>query len=103
MTDKTQLPSSNTLSSASNIAIQEDKPILLDYWIPSVEKKAFIGIKIDNDDPENKTFDKLLVKSEDEYTSSISKIFKSSNEYIVITENSIYIVHSSISTKKISM
>ena len=46
--------------------------------------------------------EKLLVKSEEEYTSPITKIFKVDNEYIIITENSIYLVSASIPTKRIS-
>ena len=46
--------------------------------------------------------EKLLVKSEDEYTSIIQKFYKSGTEYIVITENSIYIVANDIPTRKIS-
>jgi len=36
------------------------------------------------------------------YTSPIAKFYKSVTEYIIITENSIYIVSSDIPTKKIS-
>jgi hypothetical protein len=72
----------------------EDKPIMLDYWTASLDKKALIGVK-DNGE-------KLLVKSEDEYTSSISKFYKTGTEYIIITENSIYLVSSDIPTKKIT-
>ena len=32
-----------------------------------------------------------IVKSEEEYTSPVSKIYKVENEYIIITENSIYV------------
>ena len=46
--------------------------------------------------------EKLLVKSEDEYTSPIAKFYKSNTEYIIITENSIYLVSSEIPTRKIS-
>ena len=46
--------------------------------------------------------EKLLVKSEDEYTSPISKIYKVESEYIIVTENSIYVVSAEISTKRIS-
>ena len=46
--------------------------------------------------------DKMLVRSEKEYTSPISKIFKVAEELIVMTENSIYIVSVKIPTKKIS-
>ena len=46
--------------------------------------------------------EKLLVKSEEEYTSPISKIYKVEKEYIIITENSIYIVSADIPTKRVS-
>ena len=101
MTDKGQAPDTNyrlpsdvTLKHAAKLGIVEDKPIMLDYWTVSLDKKALIGIK-DNGD-------KLLVKSEDEYTSSIAKFYKSSTEYIIITENSMYIVSSDIPSRKIS-
>ena len=75
-------------------SIVEDKPILMDYWTSSIEKTALIGVKDDSE--------KLLVKSEEEYTSPISKIFKVEKEYIIMTENSIYLVDVSIPTKRIS-
>ena len=89
-----RLPSDITLKHAAKLGIVEDKPILLDYWSFSLDKKALIGVK-DNGE-------KLLVKSEDEYTSPIAKFYKSASEYIVITENSIYLVSSDIPTRKIS-
>jgi hypothetical protein len=79
---------------ASKLAIVDDKPIMLDYWTASLDKKALVGAR-DNGE-------KLLVKSEDEYTSTIQKFYKSATEYIIITENSIYIVSSDIPTRKIS-
>ena len=45
---------------------------------------------------------KLLVKNEDEYTSPISKIYQVNNEYILTTENSLYIVHKDIDSKRIA-
>jgi hypothetical protein len=89
-----KLPGDTTLRHASKIAVAEDKPILLDYWVNSIESNALIGVR-DNQE-------KLLVKSEDEYTSPIAKIFKVEGEYIIMTENSIYIVSASIPTKRIS-
>ena len=90
-----RLPSDVTMKHAAKLAVVEDKPILLDYWTASLDKKALIGAK-------EATGEKLLVKSEEEYTSSIAKFYKSSTEYIIITENSIYIVSSDIPTRKIS-
>jgi hypothetical protein len=89
-----KLPSEATLKHASKLSIVEDKPIMLDYWTSSLEKKALVGVR--------ETGEKLLVKSEDEYTSPISKFYKSVTEYIIITENSIYLVSSEIPTKRIS-
>jgi hypothetical protein len=89
-----RLPSDATLKHAAKLSIVEDKPIMFDYWTSSLDKKALVGVKDEGE--------KLLVKSEDEYTSCIIKFYKSVTEYIIITENSIYIVSSDIPTRKIS-
>ena len=86
--------SSSTLANAAKLAIVEDKPIMFDYWTASLDNTVIVGIKENGD--------KLLVKSEDEYTSPVAKIYKVENEYIIMTENSIYIVSSTISTKRIT-
>jgi hypothetical protein len=91
---KYTLPSSTVLAHAAKLGIVEDKPIMMDYWTDSLDKKALIGVREDGE--------KLLVKNEEEYTSPISKIFKVETEYIVMTENSIYIVSTQIPSKKIS-
>ena len=67
---------------------------MFDYWTDSLENKVLVGVKENGE--------KMLVKSCEEYTSPISKFYKSSNEYIIITENSIYIVSSQIATRKIA-
>ena len=89
-----RLPSDVTLKHAAKLSIVDDKPIMMDYWAASLDKKALVGAK-DNSE-------KLLVKSEEEYTSAIQKFYKSGTEYIIITENSIYIVSNDIPTRKIS-
>jgi hypothetical protein len=101
MSDKTNTaapqfasPSNQCLQHCVKIAIVDDKPIMLDYWNNSHDSKVLIGVR-DNGE-------KLLVKSEDEYTSPIEKIYKVENEYIIVTENSLYIVSASIATKRIS-
>lgn len=88
------LPHNTTLRHVAKLSIVEDKPILLDYWTSSLDKEVIIGVR------ENE--EKLLVKSEDEYTSPIYKIYKVESEYIIVTENSIYLVSAEISTKRIS-
>ena len=89
-----RLPENKTLQHAAKLSIVEDKPILFDYWTNSLDKTVLIGVK-DNQE-------KLLVKSEEEYTSPIAKIFKVETEFIVVTENSIYVVDVGIPTKRIS-
>ena len=103
MTDNTEntennssyrLPDTKTLQHASKLSIVEDKPIMMDYWTSSLDKSVLIGVK--------ESQEKLLVKSEDEYTSPISKIYRVGTEYIIMTENSIYLVDVEIPTKRIS-
>ena len=89
-----RLPTDATLQNAAKLAIVEDKAIMLDYWAPSLDKKALVGVRDNNE--------KLLVKSSEEYTSPIAKFYKIGTEYIIITENSIYIVSSDIPTRKIT-
>lgn len=88
-------PCEKTLQQLCKLACQEDKPVLYDYWMDSLDKKVFIGVKEDQE--------KLLIRSKEEYTSCIQKIYKVESEYIIQTENSIYVVSSSIPTKKIKL
>jgi hypothetical protein len=88
-----RLPRTDTLERAIKLAIVEDKPIMLDYWVGSLDKTVLIGIN-----PEK---EKILVRNQEEYTSIISKILKYKTEFIVISENSIYIVDSEIPVKKL--
>ena len=62
-----RIPTYACFQHATKVAILEDKPIILDYWTSSLEKSCLIGVRSNNE--------KLLVKSEDEYTSPIAKIF----------------------------
>jgi hypothetical protein len=93
-TDKYRLPSSVSLNHITKLAIVEDKPVMFDYWTDSLDRKVLIGVR-DNGE-------KLLVKSEDEYTSPIAKIWKVDTEFIIMTENSLYIVSADIPKKRIA-
>ena len=93
-TNQTKIPSTTSLQHSAKLAVVEDRPIMLDYWTDSLSQKVLIGIR--------ETGEKLLVKSEDEYTSPIVKIYKIETEYLVLTENSIYIVSNTIPSKRIS-
>lgn len=89
-----QLPPSSIWPQIAKLSISEDKPIMLDYWIDSLEKKVLIGVKEDDE--------KLLVKNSEEYTSPISKIYQIETTYIIITENSIYITSNTIDKRRIT-
>lgn len=91
-----RLPDNGTLAYAAKLAMVEDKPIMMDYWAGSIDKSVLIGHKND----ESK--EKILVRNEEEYTSPVSKIYKFNNEFIIMTENSIYIVDSKIPSRRIS-
>ena len=93
-TSNYRLPSGTTLQHCAKLSIVEDKPIMFDYWTASCDKEVLIGVR------ENQ--EKLLVKSKEEYTSPVSKIYKVESEYIIITENSLYVVSADIPTKRIS-
>jgi hypothetical protein len=86
------IPSASVLLRAAQVAVEQDKPIYLDYYGDSVAKTCCIGV---NDQ------EKYLVKSESEYTSTIQSVFKCETCYIVMTENSLYIVSADVPIKKI--
>jgi hypothetical protein len=89
-----KLPSAATLMSAAKLAIQKDMAIQLDYFVESSEGKAFLG-------EDAQTGEKMLVKNSEEYTSHIQKIYKAGDDFIVMTENSIYLVSGKIQKRKI--
>lgn len=88
----TAVPPASVLVRAAQVSIEQDRPVYLDYYQDSLEKKCCIGVR---------DSEKLLVKSDSEYTSSIESVFKCESCYIVMTENSLYIVSTEIPVKKI--
>lgn len=91
----TDLPNEKVLLHAAKLAMEKDKPILLDYFKDTRSGTAFLGQDKDNGE-------KILVKSPEEYTSPVLKMFKAKDDYIIETENSIYIVSGLIKKKEIS-
>jgi len=85
------VPSATVLLRAAQVSIDEDKPIYFDYYRDSVEKKCCIGVQGQT---------KYLVKSNDEYTSTIQSVFKCETCFIVMTENSLYVVDAAIPIKR---
>ena len=88
------MPSASVLLQAAKLAMAQDKPIQLDYYAETVSGKAFMG-----EDAESK--EKMLVKSAEEFTSLIQKVYKVAEDYIIMTENSIYIVSGKIQKMRI--
>lgn len=89
-----QVPSATVMAQAAKVAMEHDKPIYLDYYTDSLEKKCCIGVQGTT---------KFLVKSDTEYTSPIETIMRIKEEkvYIVMTENSLYVVSADIPVKRI--
>jgi len=92
MTDRT--PCDLVMKHLVKLSLENDKPIMLDYWKKSLTKEVVVGVRSSGE--------KLLVKNEEEYTSPISKVFKVETDYIIMTENSLYCVCASIASKRIS-
>ena len=89
------LPSQKVMQHACKLACTNDKPIMLDYWVDSHSSgKVMIGVRANEE--------KILLRSEEEYTSPISKVYKVAEEFILITENSIYVVSAKIQSRKIN-
>ena len=88
------VPSATVLVQAAKVALEQDRPIYLDYYADSLAKKCCIGVQGTT---------KMLVKSDTEYTSPIETIMriKEDNTWIILTENSLYIVSGDIPVKKI--
>jgi hypothetical protein len=89
-----QVPSATVMVQAAKIATDQDRPIYLDYYNDSITKACCIGVQGTT---------KMLVKSDTEYTSPIESIMRIKEEkaWLVLTENSLYIVHADIPVKRI--
>ena len=90
----TAIPNPAVLVQAAKLAMSQDKPILLDYYAETHSGSAFMG-------EDAQTKEKMLVKSSDEFTSFIQKTYSVGTDYIVMTENSIYIVSGNIKKRRI--
>lgn len=91
------LPGAATLLQAAKIAIEQDKAIMLDYFRQTTNGTAFLGE--DQTDPK----ERILVKSKEEFTSLIKKLYKVGDDYIILTENSLYIVSGKIQKRKVNL
>lgn len=89
-----QVPSATVMVQAAKVATEQDRPIYLDYYNDSITKACCIGVQGTT---------KMLVKSDTEYTSPIETIMRIKEEktWLVLTENSLYIVNADIPVKRI--
>jgi hypothetical protein len=92
----TLIPSILLLQQAAKLAIEQDRAILLDYYEQTANGTAFLG-----EDPETK--ERILVKSKEEFTSLIKKLYKVGDDFIILTENSIYLVSGKIQKRKVNL
>jgi hypothetical protein len=88
-------PNEKILIHAAKLAMEQDKPIMLDYYRETFAQTAFLGEDKD-------TKERMLVKNPEEYTSPVQKMLKAKDDYIIVTENSIYVVSGNIKKKEIS-
>lgn len=90
----TVVPNPAVLVQAAKLALAQDNPIRLDYYVETHNGSAFMG-------EDGETKEKMLVKSADEFTSLIQKTYKVGEDYIVMTENSIYVVSGKLQKRRI--
>ena len=83
---KVSLPSDKTMQQAVKLSIKTSKPICMYFYIDSLKGK--VTISSDGED-------KIVFKNEDEYTSPILNTYQCENCFIIVTENTIYLVSSS--------
>uniref|UniRef100_A0A6C0KTF1 Uncharacterized protein n=1 Tax=viral metagenome TaxID=1070528 RepID=A0A6C0KTF1_9ZZZZ len=90
------LPSAQTMLQASKLAIEQDRAIMLDYFRDTATGKAFLG-------EDGETKERILVKSKEEFTSLIKKLYKVGDEFIILTENSLYVVSGKVQKRKVNL
>lgn len=90
-----ELPSDLCMQHVVKMSVVDDRPIMMDYWTASCDKMVVFGVRGSGE----REGEKLLVKNTDEYTSPIVKIYKVKDEFIIMTENSLYVVKNDIETK----
>jgi len=88
------LPNPAVLLQAAKLALAQDNPIRLDYYVETSNGSAFMG-------EDGETKEKMLVKSAEEFTSLIQKTYKVGDDYLVLTENSIYVVSGKMQKRRI--
>ena len=89
--NRISMPCAETLSQAAKLSIKVSKPICFYFYIDSCKNNASI-VTADGE--------KIIYKNNEEHTSPIKNTYKVGNEYLVVTENTIYIVSCSTNIRK---
>jgi hypothetical protein len=87
------LPLDSTLIYAMQLAIKKDKPIILTFWMDSLENKiVFLHNKSEKET--------IVYKSPEEYTSPLVQKYTNKTDVICETENSLYIMRNGMATRE---
>ena len=90
------LPSTQCMMQVAKMAIEQDRAIMMDYFQQTAQGTAYLG-----EDPQTK--ERVLIKNKEEFTSLISNMYKTGDEYIVRTENSLYVVSGKIQKRNVNI
>ena len=80
---KISMPTNDTLSQAAKLSIKVSKPICFYFYIDSCKGAAQIVTA---------EGDKIIYKNSEEHTSPIRHTYKVGGEYLIVTDNTIYII-----------
>ena len=80
---KLSIPAPDTLQQACKLSIKLQKPMCFYFYVDSLKGNICIA---SNDD------EKIIFKTNDEHTSPIQNTYKVNDEYLVVTENTIYVI-----------
>jgi len=80
---KLSIPNNMTLQQACKLSIKLQKAIDFYFYVDSLKGNICIA---SNDD------DKIIYKNNEEHTSPIQNTYKVNDEYLVVTENTIYVI-----------
>ena len=89
---KITYPTASTMDKALKLSLKLTKPIDLYFYLDSLRGRVCIM---------NDGEDMVIYKNDEEMTSPILKTYKSDEQYITITENSIYILDASTPIKSV--
>jgi len=81
--NKLALPDAKTLNQAAKLSIKISKPICFYFYIDSYKGNCSIVTS---------EGDKIIYKNNDEHTSPIKNTYSVGSEYLVVTENTIYVL-----------